>query len=126
MGDRAVVGFAPSADAPTIYLYSHWGGSTQINDVQNALSASNSRWHDADYATRIAISALVGDDWDSETGYGLSVGAYTYPDYPYVLKIVWGEQSVYVLNADTQAEQGRISFSEFLALTGEDLEPALA
>lgn len=125
MGDRSVTGFTATSLTPVIYLYSHWGASSQVSDLQEAIRAAHSRWHDADYATRIAVSYMIGDDWKSETGYGLSVGAYSSPDLPYTLTVVW-EDRVVEVRADYSKElAGRISFEDFLALTSEDLEPVL-
>ena len=114
MGDRSVTGFAEREGAPVIYLYSHWGASSQVADLQSAISAAESRWDDPDYATRIAVSHLVGDDWKAETGYGLSVGTYSAPDLPYVLIAYWESREV-VMVSDTPAREvlTRIPFETF-------------
>lgn len=114
MGDRSVTGFAEREGAPVIYLYSHWGASSQVADLQEAISAAENRWDDPDYATRIAVSHLVGDDWKSETGYGLSVGTYAAPDLPYVLIAYWESREV-VMVSDTPAREvlTRIPFETF-------------
>ena len=114
MGDRSVTGFAEREGAPVIYLYSHWGASSQVADLQEAISAAENRWDDPDYATRIAVSHLVGDDWKSETGYGLSVGTYAAPDLPYVLIVYWESREV-VMVSDTPAREvlTRIPFETF-------------
>ena len=124
MGDRGVVGFAPSADAPTIYLYSHWGGSSLIADMQFALEKARGRWGDPEYATRVAISQIIGDDWRGETGYGLSVDSFIMPDLPYVLRVVWGEQKVYFLSDYTREVIGVMTFENFLQAV--DLDSVLA
>lgn len=135
MGDRAVVGFAPSADAPTIYLYSHWGASSLIADTQRALREAQGRWSDSEYATRVAISQIIGDGWRGETGYGLSVDSYAMPDLPYVLRIVWDERKVYVLSDWKQCGEcgrkdveaiGELTFDAFLSAVNEDLESLLS
>ena len=125
MGDRSVTGFAANGASPIIYLYSHWGASSQVSDLQEALRAAESRWNDADYATRIAISHLIGDDWKRETNYGLSVGSYCSPDLPYALVVRWDAQSVVVYEEGTENVVSVIAFEDFLALTSEDLEPVL-
>ncbi len=56
----------------SVWLYSHWGGDDKIADLANALAKAEPRWDDFSYAMRIVVSQLVGSDWDSETGYGLS------------------------------------------------------
>lgn len=122
MGDRSVTGFAEREGAPVIYLYSHWGASSQVADLQAAISAAENRWDDPDYATRIAVSHLVGDDWKAETGYGLSVGTYSAPDLPYVLIAYWESREV-VMVSDTPARDvlARIPFEALASVVDENL-----
>lgn len=89
MGDRAVVGFKANAESPVIYLYSHWAGSEMDDLLAEALTKAEPRWSDDSYATRIVISQLVGDDWKSETGWGISVGNFSYPDYQTIKVVEW-------------------------------------
>jgi len=56
----------------SVWLYSHWGGDTKANDLAYALDKARPRWSDHSYGMRIVISQLIGDQWDSETGYGIS------------------------------------------------------
>jgi len=72
MGDRANFGFKQSNDN-TIFLYGHWAGHGMLERLANAASAAEPRWQDESYATRIAISNLIGEEWANETGWGLSV-----------------------------------------------------
>lgn len=58
----------------TLSLYSHWGGESKLRDTKKALSAARPRWHDETYAMRIFVSHIVGEDWTSNTGYGLGLG----------------------------------------------------
>jgi len=37
------------------------------------VSAAETRWDDESYATRIAVSQLVGSEWNETTGWGLSI-----------------------------------------------------
>lgn len=127
MGDRSVTGFAPESAAPVIYLYSHWGATSQVSDLQEAIREAHERWDDPDYATRIAVSHLIGDDWKrTKTNYGLSVGSYCSPDLPYVLVVLWQERVVEVRSDYTSELIGRISFENFLALVNDDFEPFLS
>ena len=75
MGDRCNFGFRQGKDAPVLYLYGHWAGYGMMSQLANALDAAmpRIRMGDSAYSTRIAISHLVGDDWRSETGWGLSI-----------------------------------------------------
>jgi len=72
MGDRANFGFT-QPNGHTIVLYGHWAGGAMLNQLANAVLAAEPRWEDPAYATRIAISQLVGDQWTSEIGWGLHV-----------------------------------------------------
>jgi hypothetical protein len=74
MGARTNFNFI-TADGEMV-LYSHWGGDTKKTDLAGALNAAMPRikMGDTSYALRIIISQLIGDSWDSETGYGLFLG----------------------------------------------------
>lgn len=72
MGDRANFGFRQS-NGETIMLYGHWAGFEMLKELAKAVEAARPRWIDESYATRIAISQLIGDSWNSETGWGLTV-----------------------------------------------------
>lgn len=72
MGDRANFGFVQE-NGNTIVLYGHWAGYNMLGKLADAVIAARPRWNDESYATRIAISHLVGDQWNMETGWGLYV-----------------------------------------------------
>ena len=72
MGNRVNFGFQQSNEN-TVFLYGHWAGSAMLEKLANAVLKARPRWTDESYATRIAISQLVGEDWDSETGWGIHV-----------------------------------------------------
>ena len=71
MGDRANFGFRQN-DGSVIYLYGHWAGENMMARLADAIIAANPRWHDESYATRIAISTMIGDEWNQEYGWGIS------------------------------------------------------
>jgi hypothetical protein len=56
----------------SIFLYSHWGGETKVSDAMEALKKAQPRWNDTTYGMRIFISQIIGESWNSETGYGVS------------------------------------------------------
>lgn len=58
-----------------VWLYSHWGGESKIEDTREALAKAEPRWSDSTYGARIFISQIIGDSWDSETGFGITAGA---------------------------------------------------
>jgi hypothetical protein len=54
-----------------VTLYSHWGETNWREDLAMALHKATPRWTDQNYAARIVVSQLIGDQWNKETGYGL-------------------------------------------------------
>ena len=44
-----------------------------LGQLANALDKARPRWNDESYAIRIATSQMINDDWNSETGWGLSI-----------------------------------------------------
>jgi len=72
MGDRANFGFRDSKEN-IVFLYGHWAGYRMLENLADAVSAAEPRWNDESYATRIAISHLIKDEWASETGWGITV-----------------------------------------------------
>ena len=89
-----VVGFQAKSAEPTIYLYAQWGGEAQKEILVNALQKSESRWTDADYATRICISQIVGDSWNDTLGFGISVNNFCSPDYDTIQVVEWHKGKV--------------------------------
>jgi len=72
VGDRANFGFV-QPNGNTIVLYGHWAGYQMLGRLADAVIAARPRWNDPAYATRIAVSQIVKDEWNSETGWGLHV-----------------------------------------------------
>jgi hypothetical protein len=72
MGDRANFGFTQS-NGNTIVVYGHWAGGGMLDLLARAVDKARPRWDDESYATRIAISNLIKDEWTSETGWGMQV-----------------------------------------------------
>ena len=70
------------------WLYSHWGGENKLSDTKRALREARPRWSDTPYGARIFISQIVGNDWERETGYGITTGEENNPpfeeEYDYV------------------------------------------
>jgi len=115
MGDRTAFGFRAEAGGPTIWLYSHWGGSAQAGDLARALDAARPRWNDASYATRIAVSHLIGTEWAEETGYGLTATDGHQPfglDYDHHLLVDWPSGRVVLVREGSAASR---PIAEFVA-----------
>jgi len=72
MGDRANFGFV-QPNGNTIVLYGHWAGHNMLAQLAEAVFKARPRWSDPSYATRITISQMINNDWNSETGWGLYV-----------------------------------------------------
>lgn len=95
MGDRATFVIEQRGEGKEVvplYLYGHWAGHNMMANLSDALIAAHDRilMDDQVYATRIIISNLIGEDWRSETGWGIS---------PYFCD---SEHSVPVVNLNTQ------------------------
>jgi hypothetical protein len=81
---------------------------------------------DTSYASRIILSYLIGDDWRRETGYGLSVDDFAWPDYDYVMVADLESKEVItysvpipgngVNQADAMVEQERCNLFDFARL----------
>lgn len=114
MGDRFVVGLREHGGAPTMYLYSHWGGEEQDQALAEALRAvlTEQREHDHDYANRIVVSQIVGPQWERGTGFGLSVDSYAEPDYDYINVVNWTTQKVHRIS--NGAEDNGTSLVDFV------------
>jgi hypothetical protein len=127
MGDRMVIGFKAKQDSPTMYFYSQWGGQDRYKQLANSLLTSSSRWDDDSYATRIAVSQLVGANWSQPLGYGLSVNEFCWPDYDDIPVVTWATQKIDIYvgvmkheEIETSTPCHSMSFDEYLDL--EDYE----
>jgi len=128
MGDRYCVGFTgfDEKDNPErrVWLYSHWSGSDRHSEIGRAIEAARPRWTDPTYATRIAISNIVGDGWKGETGFGIEAGpcCLTHVEYGAFL-VNWSDKTVtefdYVHFAEDENTLGSPlavrSFDDFMA-----------
>jgi hypothetical protein len=72
MGDRANFVFV-QPNGHSIVLYGHWAGYQMLQNLAEAAIKAQNRWSDPSYATRIAISHMIGEGWAMETGWGLAV-----------------------------------------------------
>ena len=70
MGDRAHVKIVDGSYNP-LYLYTHWGASTIVNDVYDALKLRE-RWNDSSYLARIIFDRMKKGDIDSTISFGIS------------------------------------------------------
>ena len=127
MGDRAVYGF--KSEGHILFLYSHGGGVGQLATMQAAIEKARPRWAregwvDDAYATRIAISHIIGSEWVGLSGYGLSIDAFSAPDYPYAYVVDWDTRTVETIDTWDEGEERTtgpiMGFDAFLALVNEE------
>lgn len=111
MGDRANFGFKDSS-GNTLFLYGHWAGYDMLNNLAHAVLAAESRWSDPSYATRIAISNLVKDEWSQTTGWGLSINHILDNEHK-VPVINWEEKTFTLMEEDLTTEVFSMTIDEF-------------
>lgn len=70
MGDRSNIKVTYE-DGNSVYLYSHWDGSRNIDIVREAV-ALGQRIGDSAYFTRILFGKMIEGDPHGTTGYGIS------------------------------------------------------
>lgn len=99
MGDRANFGFV-QPNGHTIVLYGHWAGQNMLANLADAIAKARPRWGDSGYATRIAISQLVGNAWDGELGWGLYVNEIG--DNEHHIAIVDFQQQIFSLHPEDE------------------------
>ena len=123
MGDRANFGFK-DRKGDTVFLYGHWAGHRMLQNLANAVEAARPRWNDESYATRIAISHMVGDEWTSETGWGISVNQLA--DNEHKVPIInWKEQTFTLMEEDLQTIVFESSLDSFVNKYSQLEEPAM-
>jgi hypothetical protein len=113
MGDRANFGFK-DRKGNTVFLYGHWAGHQMLQNLADAVQVAHPRWQDESYATRICISQLVGDEWSSETGWGITVNELADNEHK-VPVINWKEQTFTLMEEDLTTEVFSISLEAFVA-----------
>jgi hypothetical protein len=74
MGDRANFGIK-QADGNIIFVYGHWAGHQMLARFAKAIdrAVDAGRIGDDAYATRIIISDLIGEDWNQDLRWGITV-----------------------------------------------------
>lgn len=95
MGNRANFVFV-DRKGDGMVLYGHWAGTEMLKRLAEAVVHARPRWNDTSYATRIAVSRLVGDQWNMETGWGLSVNEIN--DNEHRIPVIDWEQQTFSLH----------------------------
>ena len=112
MGDRANFGFKQSNDN-TIFLYGHWAGHGMLERLANAVETARPRWTDEAYATRICVSQMVGEDWNQELGWGLSINRILDNEHK-VPVIDWATKTFTLYEEDLTTEVFSLSLADFV------------
>lgn len=111
MGARTYWEIRTRENSPSIYLYSHWGADSKWEDTASALKATEPRWGDTTYSARIFISQIIGNLWDSETGFGITAepaGSMPFDEESFSVVVDFSNNTIRVSDLE-------YSFEEFLA-----------
>jgi len=123
MGDRANFGFK-DRKGDTVFLYGHWAGHRMLENLANAVEAARPRWQDETYATRIAISHLINDEWKSTTGWGISIN--TLADNEHKVPVInWAAKTFTLMEEDLQTVVFSSSLDVFVTKYSQLEEPAM-
>lgn len=109
MGDRSNIGFKDGNNI--VFVYGHWLGSNNMTTtLKRALQKASNRWSDPSYATRIAISSIIGEDHNKDTGWGITINYLGDNDNYYTPVVDWENLQIKVydstvdkFDADTEA-----------------------
>jgi hypothetical protein len=123
MGDRANFGFK-DRKGDIVFLYGHWAGHRMLENLANAVKAAEPRWNDESYATRIAISNLINDEWTSTTGWGISVNQIL--DNEHKIPVIdWLAGTFTLFEEDLTTEVFKTSLEVFVNKYSQLEEPAM-
>jgi hypothetical protein len=113
MGDRANFGFRDSKEN-IVFLYGHWAGHRMLENLADAVQIAHPRWNDEAYATRITISQMIGDEWGSETGWGITVNQLA--DNEHKVPIIdWKNKTFTLMEEDLQTVVFSTTLDAFVA-----------
>jgi hypothetical protein len=132
MGERAQVRIEqtnePAWDSennPDVYLYTHWGGLTILEDVAAGLVQGKTRWGDCEYLTRIILDSLIGDHHRADPTTGFGIGTYQHPDIDKLVTIFPVKKQVQLeilLWSDPKEDEKDLvqtwNFEEFIGIYG--------
>jgi len=107
MGDRAHVKVIDGTNPP-LYLYTHWGASTIVNDVHEVLKVRK-RWDDPAYLSRMIFDRMKKDSVDSVLGFGIS----TYEPDGWIAVTV--DTDNHVVSFATEDTEVKNSFERFVS-----------
>ena len=118
MGSRAQV--EVQQQPHSVFLYTHWGADTILQDTIQGMIKGKSRWSDSTYLTRILFDSLkkpasaangkVLDDSYSTTGYG--IGTFQASDIEKLVVVDIEHQRVSFYAVNSNVDQDRVLISE--------------
>lgn len=122
MGDRFTFGVADRG-GDVLYLYSHWGGATWDTELKNAIYRAGIHSKAPDYANRILISQLIGDWWDKDSGFGISINNVPDTEYPFVPIVDFKRSTVtfYEFNNEIGDKLVELSIIQFMNVSLDEL-----
>lgn len=97
-----------------VYLYTHWGADSMVNDLKRILATRGvrGRWNDDEYLARIIFSQMVKNDIDGTTGYG--IGSSEHGDIEKLITINCEKQTIKVQYIYEDVTREYKSFDEFI------------
>jgi hypothetical protein len=84
-----------------------------LENLANAVEQARPRWTDESYATRIAISQLINDEWASETGWGITINELADNEHK-VPVIDWHNATFTLFEEDLTTEVFKTSLDVFV------------
>lgn len=95
-----------------VYLYTHDGASSLVNDVHNTLSMRQ-RWDDADYLTKMVFCRMVPMECrNTDRGHG--IGTQLYADVNLLITLDTTTQVIMLQSATDMHYKFKMSFEEFV------------
>lgn len=96
-----------------IYLYTHDGANSLVNDVHNTLSMRQ-RWDDADYLAKMVFCSMVPIECrNTDRGYG--IGTQLYADVNLIITLDTTTQVVMLQSATDMHCKFKMSFEKFVS-----------
>ena len=105
----------------SVFLYTHWGADTILQDTIQGMIKGKSRWSDSTYLTRILFDSLkkpasaangkVLDDAYSTTGYG--IGTFQAGDIEKLVVVDTEHQRVSFYAVNSNVDQDRVLIDEW-------------
>lgn len=93
MGNRAAFGFQDEDDR-IVWLYGHDAGHDMLRRLADAVGHAEARWEESSYGTRMMISHMIGEQWKSEYGWGITLDL---PDTEHSVPVVnFADQEVWL------------------------------